>query len=274
MAEVCDQARTLWMIGQGTETATAAMNQLGINPLIVRATEENDFWQGECDTPDLSTLLARKQRQEARQIPQERPEWIVVPRAQDYATSSTLPEALKQAIALDTRAMIMLWPNSNSPQNRTQQDQLQTFAESINWKCKVGIINNEEHGGLITTASYYLLAAPTHIIDIIGEKRFETNDGPAGLAEVLDSNDGIFSDCFRWQQKAQDAKDIPTGPFQSRARTFLHVHDGEGQPHTVPIFDRERPGPNLSIRTNCIGSKAFAIEATDGITSQKARPII
>jgi hypothetical protein len=45
LAEVCDKARTLWIIGQGAETATAAMEQLGIHPLLLKASEEDNFWQ-------------------------------------------------------------------------------------------------------------------------------------------------------------------------------------------------------------------------------------
>ena len=41
----------------------------------------------------------------------------------------------------------------------------------------------------------------------------------------------------------------------------------------ICIFDINRVGPALVSQRYCFGSNAFAIEATDGITSQKARPI-
>jgi hypothetical protein len=41
----------------------------------------------------------------------------------------------------------------------------------------------------------------------------------------------------------------------------------------VPVFNIERPGPNLLDKTIGIDNKAFIVEGTDGITSQKTRPI-
>ena len=44
MAEVCDSSCTLWILGQGAEKATAAMDQLGITPLVIHTTDEEAFW--------------------------------------------------------------------------------------------------------------------------------------------------------------------------------------------------------------------------------------
>jgi hypothetical protein len=47
----------------------------------------------------------------------------------------------------------------------------------------------------------------------------------------------------------------------------------EGEANTVTVFDATRPGPSIRDRQHATGTKAFVIEATDGITSRAARPI-
>jgi hypothetical protein len=49
MTEVCDQSCTLWILGHGAKTAITLIQQLGICPLIIYTTEEEEFWQEECD---------------------------------------------------------------------------------------------------------------------------------------------------------------------------------------------------------------------------------
>jgi hypothetical protein len=44
LAETCDKARTVWVIGQGAETATAAMSELRIEPIILQVTDKTKDW--------------------------------------------------------------------------------------------------------------------------------------------------------------------------------------------------------------------------------------
>jgi hypothetical protein len=62
MAETCNMARTMWIIGTGAETATTAMIALGLTPLVTRKSEETESWQYQTDAPSLATLLTRVNR--------------------------------------------------------------------------------------------------------------------------------------------------------------------------------------------------------------------
>jgi hypothetical protein len=57
LAETCDQAWTVWILGQGAETATSAMTELGIKPITLRATDETEYWQDKDDVPEMETFL-------------------------------------------------------------------------------------------------------------------------------------------------------------------------------------------------------------------------
>jgi hypothetical protein len=80
LAETCDRARTIWIIGQGSETATLAMSNLRLTPLPLKATDKDEHWKAQTDVPDLRTFLPRSDRDRHRgKIPEENPEWILVP---------------------------------------------------------------------------------------------------------------------------------------------------------------------------------------------------
>ena len=55
-------------------------------------------------------------------------------------------------------------------------------------------------------------------------------------------------------------------------KTTAKVQHGDGMEY-INIFDINSIGPTLVSNRNSFGNNAFAVEATDGITSQKARPI-
>ena len=42
LAETCDRARTIWIIGQGSETATTTMKDLGLEALNLKGTDEQE----------------------------------------------------------------------------------------------------------------------------------------------------------------------------------------------------------------------------------------
>jgi hypothetical protein len=50
------------------------------------------------------------------------------------------------------------------------------------------------------------------------------------------------------------------------------VHHGN-QTREINVFDITQVGPSLASRRHSFGEHAFAVEATDGITAQKARPM-
>jgi hypothetical protein len=271
LAEACDKARTMWIIGQGAETATAAMEQLGIHPLILRTSEEDNFWQEQCDAPNLTTFLSRLMRNQ-----QDRPEWILVPRAQEYAHGSqrdNLETMLRKARGLEARAAIMIWTTSHED-HEEQRHNISRICEDNRWNTKIGKIANAEHGGYLDSAATYLIAAAPEVISAIGTHEFKPHEDPSALKDILDDDDdGTFTDSFIWSQQTADDCKTKATTHGSKISTIIKATTRDGKKHRVPVFNNNRPGPTLQDRTTAVGTKAFVVEATDGITAHTARPI-
>jgi hypothetical protein len=280
LAETCDKARTIWIIGQGAETATAAMTELGLEPLTLRATDEINYWQEHGDVPTLETFIARLQRNETQTKRQEeRPEWILIPRAQDYSTphqSTLLTQALKLGKHHGGKAAILLWTTTNREDETRQARNLAAIIRTLGWTTTIGEIRNEDHAGYLEGRSTYLIAGPNETINRINNATTsKANDSHNRLDDILDDSDGIFEDCFRYHERMETADEKTKTNTSAQIKTTLRVQTHPDDPimHTVQIFDAQHPGPSLINRRHAIGEKAFAIEATDGITRQKARPI-
>jgi hypothetical protein len=71
----------------------------------------------------------------------------------------------------------------------------------MQWDNKTKRINNVEHRGYVNATSMYLIAAAPAVLQELGQQEFQTNDSPSRLEDILDESEGIFSDCFRWQQQ-------------------------------------------------------------------------
>jgi hypothetical protein len=282
MAETCDKARTIWIIGQGAETATAAMTELGLEPITLRATDETEYWRDHGDVPTLETLLTRLQRQQQTTAPTEpRPEWIIVPRAQDFTNTPPQTHVLTRAIQhgkqQGSKAAILIWTTTHRDTERQQAKDMAATLNDIGWDSHIGELRNEEHEGYLEGRSTYMIAGPSTTIQRIKDaKTSKANDSYSKLDDILDDSDGIFEDCFRYHENTTQDTRKPENTHGARTKTTLHVQLRPNDPtatQTVQIFNAEHPGPNLTGKRHAIGDKAFAIEATDGITRQKARPI-
>jgi hypothetical protein len=208
MAETCDKARTMWIIGTGAKTATTAMTELGLTPLVTRQSEEQECWQYQTDSPDLKTLLTRINRSSNDPTP----EWIIVTRAQDHSQTDKREEllnALTKAKSMGSHTMIAVWTNErndDSAQAQTLERDLEqrgwTTREGIDegWRTKIGSIRNENHDGYLEAHTTYLITAPKETIDQIGPKEFQPEETHNNLGDILDEGDGIFTDCFQWQR--------------------------------------------------------------------------
>ena len=86
----------------------------------------------------------------------------------------------------------------------------------------------------------------------------------------MDLSDGIITDCFSFFTAIdQDSKPSGSG---ANIKAKLKVRDGN-EKKEICIFDITRVGLALISKWYCFGSHAFAVGATDGITTQKARQI-
>jgi hypothetical protein len=77
----------------------------------LRATDKTEYWRDRSNVPKLETILTRLQHKDAKQETEERPEWIIVPRAQDFNTprkSDLLKEAIQQGKQRGGKAAVLL----------------------------------------------------------------------------------------------------------------------------------------------------------------------
>jgi hypothetical protein len=105
---------------------------------------------------------------------------------------------------------------------------------------------------------------------MLPEQFQESNDRCHCLKQILDLGDGIITHCFSFFT-AIDEDSEPSGSG-ANIKTKLNARDGN-ETKEICIFNINRVGPASANQRCCFGSHAFAIEATDGIASQKARPI-
>jgi hypothetical protein len=275
MAEICDKSRALWIIDSGAQTITTAMTSLGIQPLILRASDEVSFWQEQTDSCSLTTLRQRIERDKTTN--DTTPEWIIIPRAQDYQSDerrAQLEEIITTGKEQGAKAAIILWTTTDPKTERHHARELQTLAAELGWDTKTGTLRNEEQGGHIEGRSTYLIAAPTEVITALGTEEFGTLESTGTIQDILDDDNNIFTDYFRWhEQTDEELKPSNTRQDKAAVRTKLNIIDSQGKTKTVPIFDTDRPGPNILTREHEIGGKVFCIEARDGIVSQAARPL-
>jgi hypothetical protein len=97
LAETCDRARTIWIIGQGSETATTAMENLGLEPSCLKSTDETEYWQAQTDAPNLKTFLARGDRDTRRHNQsEETPKWIIVPITQQLFQTAAAQDQFEE----------------------------------------------------------------------------------------------------------------------------------------------------------------------------------
>jgi hypothetical protein len=92
-------------------------------------------------------------------------------------------------------------------------------------------------------------------------------DPPEAMEEILDINDGVFEDCNRYQTKVkEDLKQVGNCYFaQVKGRINIAPYEEEEEVHTV--YDITYPVPNLATHNQIM------IEATNGVTHQKSRPL-
>jgi hypothetical protein len=111
------------------------MEELGLTTLVTRKSEDNERWQSTTDAPNLTTLLTRVERGSlaAKEI---KPEWIIVPRAQDYNEKTKREElikALDKAKTIGGRAMIATWTTNEEEDERTQAANLVRDMQAHGW---------------------------------------------------------------------------------------------------------------------------------------------
>jgi hypothetical protein len=99
LAKTCNRARTPWIIGQGLETATIAMKNLGLETLSLKGTDKDNCWQSQADIPSLKAFLARSNRDsQKKKSPDEKPEWIITPLTQQLLQTMKTQEHFKEVV--------------------------------------------------------------------------------------------------------------------------------------------------------------------------------
>jgi hypothetical protein len=171
---------------------------------------------------------------------------------------------------LNSKALICIWTTNNRQEEEHRADQIQKWMDDLGWKHTVGQIWNEQHDGYLEGQSTYLIAASSQIIDRLPTQFDESNDGFHYLEQILDIGDGDIRDCFSYFAAINDDRK-PSGSGAKIKTTLQICHSNEIR--NIDIFDVNYIGPSLVSRSNSFGTNTFVIEAIDGITSHKVRPI-
>jgi hypothetical protein len=268
---VTEQEATLWIVGTGAETATQAMNNLGLEPITLRSTDEDTYWQAQDDAPNLQTLMTRldRRKQGTDMTSQERPKWIIITLTQRLFNKETrqaqLQEVLTKGRELDCKAVICMWTTNDRKEEERQAEKVKEWTNDIGWKTVSGQLRNEEHDGYLEGCSTYLITAKARVINRLPRQYDESNDGYHYLEQILDVNNGTIEDCFTYfTAQTEERKQKGKG---TKIKTKVNIQH-KGQQKEIAVFDVASIGPAIVSGRHAMGSYAFAIEATDGITSQ------
>jgi hypothetical protein len=243
------------------------MTSLGLEPLIIRSTDEEDHWQSKNDNPNLQTLLNGLQHQQDKgDLQEETPEWIIAPSTHPFFKTTKQTDLLKQISQRDespnSKAIACLWTATDKRKEEKQAKQTQTWITKMEWKTVTGKVRNQQPDGCLEGRSTCVIAANERITQRLPTNFDKSNDGCHCLEQILDPGDRNFKDCFSYFTKSKEDRK-PSGEG-AQIKTTLEVQHGD-ETKNINIFDINNIDPTLANEKNSFGTNAFPVEATDGI---------
>ncbi len=184
------------------------------------------------------------------------------------AAQEQLEDIIGRGKALNSKALACMWTTLNRKEEEQQAATVKTWAKDLGWKTTSGQIITQQHDGCLEGRSTYLIAATERVIDKLPTQFHELNDGCHYLEQTLDVGDGAIKACFTYFT-AMNEERKPSGTG-AKVKTRIVVRY-EGREKELQAFDATSIGPTLTGKKHAFGSNAFAIEATDGITTQKSQ---
>jgi hypothetical protein len=141
----------------------------------------------------------------------------------------------------------------------------------MQWKTATGQIKNKQHDGCLKGQSTCLIATKEEIIQKLPTNFDKSNDRHCCLEQTSDHGDRNSKDCFSCFTNL-DKNRKPSSREGAQINTTLQIqHDDKIK--NINIFDITSIGPTFANEKNSFGTNAFAVEATCGVASQKARPV-
>ena len=121
-------------------------------------------------------------------------------------------EAINTGKALNSKAVICIWPTVNKQTEERQTSQITEWITELRWKATTWQIRNEQHDGYLEGRSTFLIAASRRIINRLPEQFQESNDGYHYLEQFMDLGNGIIKDCLSFLTAIdQDSKPSGSG---------------------------------------------------------------
>jgi hypothetical protein len=179
-----------------------------------------------------------------------------------------MTEIIEAVSKLGALATVVAYCNDKVTESDNITKELTQLATDLEeWSVYNGNVKNTTAGGYVEASTSYFALAPASIIRKWEESAEMDEDTAESMETILDSNDGIFEDCNRYQEKVQeDLKMIGSSYFaQVKGRKNIAAYGEE--PKVYPVYDITYPAPNFAT------TKDIMIEATNGVTHQKSRPL-
>jgi hypothetical protein len=259
-----DGERLIWLINVGAQTAESAMQNIGLNPIVIGKSDEAELWRDYEDAPNLQTLLQRKERDRLRGEQPPSAEWIMIQRHAGEPTTH-IEQLLHHAKRTNTRAIIVAWTNSKIA--GADVTRVQTAAKQAKWGTYVRQIQNTKAGGHIEANTTFMIIASDGIIQHLEACRQTDDDDPSPMEDILEVNDGIFRDCNKYQSAMSDELKQQGTRYYAQIKGRININPQGAKDGNRNVYDITYPLPTLQHRTEIM------IEATNGVTHQKTRPL-
>ena len=197
------------------------------------------------------------------------PRWTII-QAQTMWTNEQrthMHDIVQLTQKLGATAIIIAYCNTANREELTHAEELQNLAKTIEWTIYKGQLKKTKADGYVEANTHYFILSRKDITDAWKTSKAMDDDEPDAMEAILDINDGIFEDCNRYQVNVDNERKQPGNNYyaQIKGRINIAPYDEEDRIHAV--YHIHYPIPNLAM------SDDIMVEATNGVTHQKSRPL-
>jgi hypothetical protein len=178
-----------------------------------------------------------------------------------------MTEIIKAGSKLGALATVVAYCNDKVTKTDDITKELTQLATDLEWSVYNGNMKNTTIGGYVEANTSYFALAPNSIIKKWKASAEMDEDTAESMETILYSNDGIFEDCNRYQEKVQEELKMMGSSYFAQVKGRINIAAYGEEPKVYPFYDITYPAPNLAT------TKDIMIEATNGVTHQKSRPL-
>jgi hypothetical protein len=265
MAEVTDRMRDIWILDAEMETATGAMEAVGLEPRISEMSSEDTQWRIETNLPDLQRLWNKLQMNALTST-----EWVIAPKADHLWESceGILQKVVGALAQRGLRATIICFMSSSAP---AYCKSWKEFVQDIrsDWSSHTVVLDNCKSGGAMNRKTHVIVSSNRKTVESFSKIVGKTTSSPCSMKSFLDPPNSKYDDYISSNKVSE-----PTHQSFGTARaTRVATISDESNTIARPVFDPDHPAPDIATVDIGLREWSFLIDTFDGDAAIMIRPI-